>query len=85
MMNGHAATGGTLTWRLTFQWVVAIVVTCLLAFLTYGIAYTVRGLSGLLFAFALGLAVWWWVKARRGSLEAPGHPSSHSSPGGMRS
>jgi hypothetical protein len=35
---------------------------------TDGIAYTVRGLSGLLFGVALGLAVWWWVKARRGAL-----------------
>ncbi|MBN1320423.1 MAG: hypothetical protein JXA87_06215 [Thermoleophilia bacterium] len=31
---------------------------------TDAIAYTVRGLSALLFAAAVGLAVWWWVKAR---------------------
>jgi hypothetical protein len=35
---------------------------------TDGIAYTVRGLSGLLFAVAVGLAVWWWVAARREAL-----------------
>jgi hypothetical protein len=35
---------------------------------TDAIAYTVRGLSGLLFAVAVGLAVWWWAKARRESL-----------------
>ena len=29
------------------------------------IAYTVRGLSGLLFGIALGLAFWWWVRAKR--------------------
>jgi hypothetical protein len=32
---------------------------------TDAIAYTVRGLSGLLFGIALGLAVWWWVRAWR--------------------
>jgi hypothetical protein len=32
---------------------------------TDGIAYTVRSLSGLLFVAALGLAVWWWGKARQ--------------------
>jgi hypothetical protein len=181
-MDGQVATGKTLTWKLTFQWVVAILVTCLLAALTYSragwipwlsnvdlgihelghmltqwapelllqlagsilqvavplcfgayfwwrhdrmavvlmaawaaeslnnvsvyiydstrmalpllgddgsgaghdwhnilsrlgllehtdaIAYTVRGLSGLLFAVALGLTAWWWAKARRESL-----------------
>jgi hypothetical protein len=36
---------------------------------TDGIAYAVRGISVALFAVALGLAIWWWVKARRGSLE----------------
>ncbi len=35
---------------------------------TDSIAYTVRGLSGLLFAVAFGLTVWWWAKARRESL-----------------
>jgi hypothetical protein len=34
---------------------------------TDAIAYTVRGLSGALFALAFGLAVWWWVKGLRGS------------------
>jgi hypothetical protein len=38
---------------------------------TDGIAYTVRGLSCLLFAAAVGLAAWWWTKARRGSLDSP--------------
>jgi len=33
---------------------------------TDAIAYTVRGLSALLFAAAAGLAVWWWVKAWTG-------------------
>jgi hypothetical protein len=37
---------------------------------TDGIAYTVRILSGLLFAAAAGLALWWWVKARRESRAA---------------
>jgi hypothetical protein len=32
---------------------------------TDGIAYFVRIVSGLMFAAALGLAVWWWVRARR--------------------
>jgi hypothetical protein len=35
---------------------------------TDAVAYTVRGLSGLLFAVALGLAIWWWAKARREAL-----------------
>jgi len=34
-MNGHAISENTWTWKLTFQWVAAIVVTALLAFLTY--------------------------------------------------
>jgi hypothetical protein len=34
---------------------------------TDGIAYTVRGVSGLLFAVALGLTVCWWVRVRRES------------------
>jgi hypothetical protein len=35
---------------------------------TDGITYTVRILSGLFFAAAFGLAVWWW---RKGSVDAP--------------
>jgi len=38
---------------------------------TDAIAYTVRGLSGLLFGIAIGLAVWWWLRSRR---EYPGTP-----------
>jgi hypothetical protein len=34
-MNVQPAIRSTLTWRLTFQWVVAALVTCLLAWLTY--------------------------------------------------
>jgi hypothetical protein len=34
---------------------------------TDAIAYTVRGLSVALFAVAVGLAVWWWVRCRRES------------------
>ena len=35
-MNGQALTAGkTLTWKLTFQWIIGILVTCLLAVLTY--------------------------------------------------
>ena len=34
-MNVQPAVRSTLTWRLTFQWVVAALVTCLLAWLTY--------------------------------------------------
>ena len=43
---------------------------------TDGIAYTVRGLSCLLFVVAFGLAVWWWAKARRGSPETGGKSST---------
>ncbi len=32
---------------------------------TDAIAYTVRGLSAVLFVTAVGLAVWWWVRCRR--------------------
>jgi hypothetical protein len=34
-MDDQAITSKTLSWRLTFQWIVAILVTCLLAWLTY--------------------------------------------------
>ena len=34
-MNDRSAIRSTLTWRLTFQWIVAILVTCLLAGLTF--------------------------------------------------
>ena len=34
------------------------------------IAYTVRGLSAAMFAAALGLAVWWWIKARDNRAES---------------
>ena len=34
-MNGQLVTTRTLTWKLTFQWIVAVLVTCLLAWLTY--------------------------------------------------
>jgi hypothetical protein len=43
---------------------------------TDGIAYTVRGLSVLLFVVAFGLAVWWWVKAWRESREAGGRKTA---------
>jgi hypothetical protein len=36
------------------------------------IAYTVRGLSAAMFGVALGLAVWWWIKARQSSFEGSG-------------
>jgi hypothetical protein len=32
---------------------------------TDAIAYAVRGVSAVLFAVAIGLAIWWWVRARR--------------------
>jgi hypothetical protein len=32
---------------------------------TDAVAYSVRGLSAVMFAVALGLAAWWWVGARR--------------------
>jgi len=34
------------------------------------IAYAVRGLSAALFAAAIALAVWWWARTRRESLQA---------------
>lgn len=46
---------------------------------TDAIAYTVRGLSGLLFAVGLGLAVWWWIQARRTRL-VPDHFLPKSAP-----
>jgi len=36
------------------------------------IVYTVRGLSAAMFAAALGLAVWWWIRARQSSVEGSG-------------
>ena len=45
------------------------------------IAYTVRALSAAMFVAALGLAVWWWIKARQSSVGELGtgaafHPRS---------
>jgi hypothetical protein len=37
---------------------------------TDAIAYVTRGLSAALFAAAVGLAVWWWVRARSESTKA---------------
>jgi hypothetical protein len=54
-------TDGSLTWKSTFQWVVAIAVTCLLALLTYSKAGWVPGLSRAdLGIHEFGhLLVWW--------------------------
>jgi hypothetical protein len=46
---------------------------------TDGIAYTVRGLSILLFVGAIGLVVWGWAKARQESVDLP-EPAAGRSP-----